>query len=184
MHPTSQYSSVRLDVASRATVGDKVEYTVTGSIGSTKPDWPNFAVGLVYHDGPAESLRITAWGREYRVQKGWALVATVKSVDPKTSVILSGKIIFESAGRYDLIGVAGYVDESKGGLVIDSSDLKTVEVAEPEIRLGDLGLGELVIPWWALAVAGACVAVAVAAGVVLHAEHEKEMEILMMLASR
>jgi hypothetical protein len=179
VHPASRYSSVRLDVASRATVGDKVEYTVIGSIGSTKPNWPNFAVGLAYHDGPVESLRITAWGREYRLRRGWALVATEKRVDPGTTVVLSGRIIFESVGSYVLVGVAGYVDEIRGGVVIDSSDLKTVEVAEPGIRLGDLA-----IPWWALAAAGACVAVAVATGVVLHTEHEKEMAMLMALASR
>jgi hypothetical protein len=176
---TSRYSSVRLDIQSRATVGDKVKFTTTGSIGSTRPDWPNFTIGLAYHDGPVDYIRIVVYGREYTIRKGWALVVITRKVDPGTTLTLSGVIKFESTGNYELVGIAGYTDESRGGVVIDSSDPKRVEVLEPGIEFGGIR-----IPWWALALAGGCVAVISAVAVIAHIEHEKEMRMLMLLLSR
>jgi hypothetical protein len=171
------YSSVRLDIPSRATVGDAVDFTVTGSIGTTKPNWPNFTIGLAYHDGPVESVNIIVYGKEYIIQKGWALIITTNKVDPGTTLTMKGKVKLESTGTYVLVGIAGYTDESKGGLVIDSKDEKTVEVSEPGVEFGGVR-----VPWWALAVAGASVAVIVAIGAVMYIEHEKEMKMLMMLS--
>jgi hypothetical protein len=171
------YSSVRLDIPSSATVGDAVDFAVTGSIGGTKPDWPNFTIGIAYHDGPVNSVKIIMNGNEYRIEKGWALIITSKNVNPGTTLTMKGKVKFESVGKYDLVGVAGYVDEGKGGLIIDSSDLKTVDVSEPGVKFAGVQ-----IPWWALAAAGACVAVIAAVGVVMYIEHEKETKMLMMLS--
>jgi hypothetical protein len=158
-------------------VGDAVDFAVTGSIGTTKPNWPNFAIGIAYHDGPVDSVKIILYGKEYRIQKGWSIVITSKNVDPGTTLTMKGKVKFESVGKYDLDGVAGYVDERKGALIVDSSDLKTVDVSEPGVEF----VGTKV-PWWALAAAGACVAVIVAVGAVMYIEHEKETKMLMTLS--
>jgi hypothetical protein len=159
-------------------VGDEVKFSATGSIGSTKPDWPNFAVGLLYHDGPVDSIKVIGYWGEYDIKKGWVLHLNTKKVDPGTTLSLGGKIKFESTGKYELAGVAGYVDGEKGGFIIDSSDPKTVEVFEPVLEF--VGIR---IPWWILAIAGACVAIATVAGVALYMEHKREMELLMMLLS-
>jgi hypothetical protein len=174
-----KYTSVRLDIPDKATVGDEVIFTVTGSIGPTRPNWPNFAIGIKYEYGPAESLKIILGDREHRIDKGFVLAVVTRNFDPGTTMTMRGRIKFELPGSYDLVGIAGYYDRNANAIVSDSRDVKTIEVREPRVEADGVG-----IPWWALALAGASVAVIATVGAVMYIEREREMRMLMLLLSR
>jgi hypothetical protein len=173
------YTSVKIYVPARVTLGEPLRFTVSGSIGTTKPDWPNFAVGVSYLDGPDNFIKVVIHGRPFNLWKGSTAYVISRRVEPGTVVIVDGTIEFRVPGVYDLAGAAGYVDESKGVFIVDSQDPVRVEVLEPGIEIGWIR-----IPWWVLALAGGCVAVISTVAIVAYIEREREMALLMSLLSR
>jgi hypothetical protein len=107
------YSSVAFMLPSSTDTG-RASFTITGTLNAKPPDWPNFAIGLVYVDGPTDSVKVIMDSDEYTISRGGPGVAVLTGAcpNPPFSMSMAGYIVFSKEGYYTFHGVSGYIMNS------------------------------------------------------------------------
>jgi len=172
------YSTItRFDLPGTIEQGNKARYAVEGRL-DARPDWPNFAVGLFYIDGPADQVKVWVDGREFNVSKGMGVVKHVEPLpEPGYTLSLAGEIYADVLGEYKFAAVTGYVEN--GTLYYDDRVDKMLEVKQPVAPKPTPEAPE--IPWWPIAIAGAVTGIVAIAAVVAYQERKREEMLMMML---
>jgi hypothetical protein len=167
-----RFSSItNFTLPTKVDAGAEVPFAVAGHLDSVpSPDWPNFAVGFFYIEGPMAEIALIMDGKSYTLRPGTG-VAMYMSPSPSvcTTISLDCKIKALDQGSYKFCTVTGYVDTAAGTFYYDDRVDRTLEATVPAW------------PWWALPLAGGIGVVAVVGGVVWYTERRREE---MMLLAR
>jgi hypothetical protein len=155
----------------KVTAGQEIPFAVAGHLDSVpSPDWPNFAVGFAYIEGPMAEIAITMDGQSFTLKPG---MAVAKYMEPRpgtcTTISLDCKIKSLDKGSYKFAALTGYVDIAKGTFYYDDRVDRTLESEE------------VAWPWWLLPLAGGIGVVAVIGGVVYY-EETRRQEMMKLLA--
>jgi len=152
----------------------EVPLTVSGHLDSVpSPDWPNFAVGFFYLEGPAAEVTVVMDGSTYVLKPGGG-VAKYSSPRPSpcATIGLSLTIKGLEPGRYRFCAVTGYLEGSY--FYYDDRVEKAVEAKAEEVWPW----------WWLLAAVGGCVGLIAVVGAIAYEERKKEEELMMLMLAR
>ena len=171
-----RYSSIKeFSLPEKVDIGSRAPFSIEGHLDS-EVDWPNFAIGIFYIDGPADELTVTVEGREFKVSRNMGVVKYAKpregELQPCLTLTMSGDVLIEEEGSYRLSAMTGWFDEENNVLYYDDKIDKTLEGVTPGL------------PWWIIALAGGAAAIAVVGGVVAYQERRREEELIMALLAR
>jgi hypothetical protein len=163
-----RYSSVEeFTIPSSVEAGADCPFKITGHLHTSPPEWPNFAVGFAYIEGPMDEVTVVVDTQEFRIRPGQAVAVYTSPVPPTcTRITLSGKARKLEAGRYKFVALTGYVKE--GAIYVDDRVEKTVEAVAPAW------------PWWLIPLAAGVGVVAVVGAVIAYEERRRE-ELLLLL---
>jgi hypothetical protein len=131
------------------------------------PDWPNFAVGFFYLEGPMAQITLVVDGQTYTLTPGTGVAKYIEPrPSPCASISLDCKIKSLDAGSYKFCAVTGYV--SGGTFYYDDRVDRTVESTAPAW------------PWWILPLGAGIGVIAIVGGVIYYEERRREELMLLM----
>jgi hypothetical protein len=166
-----RFSSItNFTLPTKVTAGEEIPFAVAGHLDSVpSPDWPNFAVGIFYMEGPMAEITITVNGQPFTLKPG---TGVAKRMEPRpnvcTTISLDCKIKALDEGSYKFAALTGYVDVAAGVFYYDDRVDRTVEVSPVAVW-----------PWWALPIAGGIAVIAIVGGVIYYEERRRQ-ELLLM----
>lgn len=105
-------------------------FEATATLVEVPRRWPNFAVGLMYVEGPTDTLIVRHYTGTYEVGKGEILILGTYGTLPKVARTENVTIHFTEAGTHTIRFVSGYV--YLGTFHIDNYEELKVEVKKRE----------------------------------------------------
>ena len=153
------------------TAGEEIPFAVAGHLHTVpSPDWPNFAVGFAYIEGPMAEITIVVDGETFTLRPGTAVVSRI---EPRpsvcTTISLDCRIKALDEGSYKFAALTGYVDVAAGVFYYDDRVDRLVEAAPAAVW-----------PWWLLPLGAGIAVVAVVGGVIYVTEKRREEMLLLM----
>jgi len=162
-----RWSSVTsFTLPSRVDAGVEVPFAVAGHLDAST-DWPNFAVGFFYIEGPMAEITLEVDGRIYTLRPGGGVAKYTPSPYPCTTISLDCKIKALDAGIYYFCAVTGYVEA--GTFYYDDRVDKTVESVAPPW------------PWWLLPLGAGLGILAIVGGIIIYEERRRQELMLLMM---
>jgi hypothetical protein len=165
-----RFSSVtNFTLPSKVDAGVEVPFAVAGHLDSVpSPDWPNFAVGFWYFEGPMAEITLIMDGKTFTLRPNTGVAKYVSPrPSPCASISMDCKIKSLNAGSYKFAALTGYVSDST--FYYDDRVDKAVESVAPGW------------PWWLLPLGAGLGVLAIVGGIIYYEERRRsEMLMLMM----
>jgi len=162
----------KVTIPSSGYVNEPFQFYIEGHVESSVPgDWPNFALGIIYDDGPADSVKIN----ESSFRKGTGLAVYTQTKSVCTTIYMNGTITAPSEGTYRFAIVTGTMKNST--FYIDDKVEATVSItSKPTIPTIPTPTG---LPWWVWAAVAGIAVVGIGIGIAMYME-ERRLEMLLL----